>query len=80
MIKRLRRRMTLMVVAVLILVSAGIVLAIHLADEHSIAVQRVGTETVDCFRGESNQSAAAENIRSAGIGFRTRFQKSSFQK
>ena len=39
MIKRLRRRMTLMVIAVLILVSSGIVLAIHLANERSIAAQ-----------------------------------------
>ena len=37
MIGRLRRRMTLMVISVLILVSAGIVLAIHLSNEHSIA-------------------------------------------
>ena len=37
MIRRLRRRMTLMVIAVLILVSAGIVLAIHLANERNIA-------------------------------------------
>ena len=43
MIRRLRRRMTLMVVAVLILVSAGIVLAIHLANEHSIAAQAEAT-------------------------------------
>ena len=37
MIEKLRRRMTLMVIAVLILVSAGIVLAIHLANERSQA-------------------------------------------
>ena len=46
MIKRLRRRMTLMVIAVLILVSAGIVLAIHLANERSIASQAESTLSV----------------------------------
>ena len=39
MIRRLRRRMTLMVILVLILVSAGIVLAIHLSNERIIAAQ-----------------------------------------
>ena len=43
MIKRLRRRMTLLVILVLILVSAGIVLAIYLSNEHSIAVQAENT-------------------------------------
>ena len=46
MIKRLRRRMTLMVIAVLILVSAGIVLAIHYADQRSIATQAESTLSV----------------------------------
>ena len=46
MIKRLRRRMTLMVIVVLILVSAGIVLAIHLANERNIAVQAEETLAV----------------------------------
>ena len=46
MIRRLRRRMTLMVIAVLILVSAGIVLAIHLANGHSIAAQAEETLAV----------------------------------
>ena len=45
MIKRLRRRMTLMVILVLILVSAGIVLAIHLSNERSIAAQAETTLT-----------------------------------
>ena len=45
MIKRLRRRMTLMVILVLILVSAGIVLAIHLSNERSIASQAETTLT-----------------------------------
>ena len=39
MIRRLRRRMTIMVIAVLILVSAGIVLAIHLSIERNITSQ-----------------------------------------
>ena len=39
MIKRLRRRMTIMVIAVLVLVSAGIVLAIHLSIGRNIAAQ-----------------------------------------
>jgi len=39
MIKRLRRRMTVMVIAVLVLVSAGIVLAIHLSIERNITSQ-----------------------------------------
>ena len=39
MIERLRRRMTWMVIAVLIVVSTGIVAAIHLSNEHQIASQ-----------------------------------------
>ena len=39
MIKRLKRRMTLLVIAVLILVSAGMVLAIHLSNIRNITVQ-----------------------------------------
>ena len=39
MIKRLRRRMTVMVIAVLVLVSVGIVLAIHLSIGRNIAAQ-----------------------------------------
>ena len=39
MIRQLRRRMTIMVILVLVLVSAGIVLAIHLSNERSIAAQ-----------------------------------------
>ena len=46
MIKRLRLRMTLMVIAVLILVSAGIVLAIHLANQRSIESQAQSTLSV----------------------------------
>ena len=39
MIRRLRRRMTVLVIAVLALVSTGIVLAIHLSGEHNITAQ-----------------------------------------
>ena len=46
MIKRLRLRMTLMVIAVLILVSAGIVLAIHVANKRSIESQAQATLSV----------------------------------
>ena len=46
MIRKLRLRMTLMVIAVLILVSAGIVLAIHLSNERNIAAQAEDTLAV----------------------------------
>lgn len=46
MIGKLRRRMTLMVIAVLILVSAGIVLATHLSNEQNIAAQARDTLSV----------------------------------
>ena len=46
MIRKLRLRMTLMVIAVLILVSAGIVLATHLANERNIAAQAEDTLAV----------------------------------
>ena len=46
MIRRLRIRITLVVIAVLILVSAGIVLAIHVANERSIAAQAQETLSV----------------------------------
>ena len=39
MIRKLRVRMTLMVIFVLVLVSAGIVLATHLSSEQNIAAQ-----------------------------------------
>ena len=55
MIRRLRRRMTVMVIAVLILVSAGIVLAIHLSNERSIAAQ--AEETLDVLTGSGSVSA-----------------------
>ncbi len=46
MIKRLRRRMTLMVIAVLVLVSAAMILATHLSGQRSIAAQAEETLTV----------------------------------
>ena len=46
MIRKLRVRMTLMVIAVLILVSAGIVLATHLSSEQNIAAQAQDTLSV----------------------------------
>ena len=46
MIRKLRRRMTLMVIAVLMLVSAGIVLATHLSNERSISAQAKDTLAV----------------------------------
>ncbi len=46
MIRKLRIRMTLMVIAVLVLVSAGIVLAIRLANEQSISAQAMDTLSV----------------------------------
>ena len=49
MIRRLRRRMTAMVIAVLVLVSAGIILANHLSNEHSIRTQAEETLAVLVF-------------------------------
>ena len=46
MIRKLRVRMTLMVIAVLVLVSAGIVLATHLSSERNIAAQAQDTLSV----------------------------------
>jgi signal transduction histidine kinase len=56
MIRKLRRRMTLMVIAVLILVSAGIVLAIHLANERNIAAQAEDTLAVLAENGGETYS------------------------
>lgn len=55
MIRKLRLRMTLMVIFVLVLVSAGIVLAIHLANERNITA-----------RAEETLAVLAENIDTAG--------------
>ncbi|MBR3333328.1 MAG: HAMP domain-containing histidine kinase [Clostridia bacterium] len=56
MIRRLRTRMTLMVVAVLILVSAGIVLATHLSNERNIAAQAQDTLSVLAENGGTDES------------------------
>ena len=60
MIKRLRLRITLMVIAVLVLVSAGIVLAIYFANARSIATQAEATLSVLAeTRGSRPSSASA---------------------
>lgn len=56
MIRKLRIRMTLMVIAVLILVSAGIVLATHLSSERNITAQ--AQETLSVL---ADSSGTAEN-------------------
>ena len=63
MIKRLRRRMTMMVILVLILVSAGIVLAIHLSNERSIAAQAENTLSALAEAGASPLSMLPEEAR-----------------
>ena len=57
MIRRLRFRMTFLVIGVLVLVSAGIVLAIHLSAQRNIAVQ-----------AETSLSALAEKDGNSGRG------------
>ena len=71
MIKRLRRRMTLVVIAVLILVSAGIVLAIHLANERSIAAQAASTLSVLAESSGSRPAGRPENDGWEGLPSRT---------
>ena len=56
MIRRLRIRMTLMVIAVLILVSAGIVLATHLSNEQNIAAQAQEALSVLAENGGSGEN------------------------
>ena len=56
MIGKLRRRMTLMVITVLILVSAGIVLAIHLSNEQNIAARAEDSLAVLAESGGSPES------------------------
>ena len=68
MIGRLRRRMTLMVIAVLILVSAGIILAIHLTSEHSIASRAEEALAVLEENYGSGSTAASETGRPEGRG------------
>ena len=64
MIRRLRRRMTLMVIAVLVLVSAGIILAIHLSNEHSIAAQ--AEETLSVLAESSGSRTGSEETVFSG--------------
>ena len=59
MIKRLRRRMTLLVIAALILVSAGIVLAIHLSDVRNISTQ---AESSLAFLAEEDGNPGREGM------------------
>ena len=68
MIKRLRRRMTLMVIAVLLLVSAGIILASYLSNEHSIAVQAEETLNVLAENAGADSAALSESDRPEGKG------------
>ena len=56
MIRKLRIRMTLMVIAVLILVSAGIVLATHLSSERNIAARAEDSLAVLAENGGSPES------------------------
>ena len=63
MIGKLRRRMTLMVIAVLIIVSAGIVLAIRLANERNIASQAEDTLAV---LAENGAAGSRPGKRDAG--------------
>ena len=61
MIRRLRFRMTFLVIAVLVVVSVGIVLAIHLSTQRNIAAQ-----------AETSLSAMAEKDGNAGRGEMTK--------
>ena len=63
MIRRLRRRMTVMVIAVLVLVSAGIILANHLSNEHSIRTQAEETLAVLAENSGSGSAPPAEPFR-----------------
>lgn len=68
MIKRLRLRMTLMVIAVLILVSAGIVLAIHVANQRSIESQAESTLSVLAENSGARTTAQPADEAPAGRG------------
>ena len=63
MIRRLRRRMTVMVIAVLVLVSAGIILANHLSNEHSIRTQAQETLAVLAENSSSASAPPSEPFR-----------------
>ena len=68
MIKRLRLRMTLMVIAVLILVSTGIVLAIHIANQRSIKSQAESTLSVLAQNSGARTTAEPNGEAPAGRG------------
>ena len=68
MIRRLRRRMTLMVILVLILVSAGIVLAIHLSNERIIAAQAETALSTLAEGSEARLSLPPEKGSPGGTG------------
>ena len=68
MIRRLRRRMTLLVILVLVLVSAGIVLAIHLSNERSIAAQAETTLSALAEEGGTRPSMPPDGEGPAGSG------------
>lgn len=68
MIKRLRLRMTLMVIAVLILVSTGIVLAIHVANQRSIESQAESTLSVLAENSGARTTAEPGGEAPAGRG------------
>ena len=68
MIRRLRRRMTLMVIAVLILVSAGIVLAIHLANIRSITSEAESSLAVLAESSGARTTARPDGDPPAGRG------------
>ena len=58
MIRRLKRRMTLLVILALVLVSVGIVLAVHLSNERNIASQAEASLAV--MAGDKNSPGRGE--------------------
>ena len=68
MIRRLRRRMTLMVIAVLILISAGIVLAIHLSNIRSITSEAESSLAVLAENSGVRSTARPDGDPPAGRG------------
>ena len=68
MIRRLRRRMTLMVIAVLVLISAGIVLAIHLSNIRSITSEAESSLAVLAENSGVRSTARPDGDPPAGRG------------
>ena len=68
MIRRLRRRMTLMVIAVLILVSAGIVLAVHLANIRSITSEAESSLAILAENSGARTTSRPDSEPPAGRG------------